>query len=171
MAPLRHVLVAGDVDLTGFLDAALPTLDLIAVGGSLFVREDHIDGLSLPALTFVGGVLSIMDNPTLQQVDLPSLARATGLVIVNQPLLVTLDLQSLRRVTGTVDVRANGTSGGTVLALYAAALQRVDGSLTVRDNPSLPENRVQGLVIQLEETGQVGGLVDVGNNGPPEPGG
>jgi hypothetical protein len=117
--------------------------------------------LNLPNLRYIGGGLSISDNPTLENLDglsalaevgyliigncsqltsiagLAKLAKTHyGLTVSGNPLLTSLEGLDGLVVSGTVDISGNAA---LVDADHLGRLKQVvDGGLTVRDNPALP---------------------------------
>lgn len=127
----------------GFYVAENPVLGSIAAGDALerlesleIVLNPRLQELSsLAALTTVSGRLELSTNELLDRVSLPALEQVGSMSLLDCERLATLDVPSLSRVGGDLLVQNSGLSS---LAGFPA-LSRVTGDLLIVENQALLE--------------------------------
>ena len=145
--------ITGDlvVDAPGLTSLDLPALT--SVGGNLSIYgNDALTSLDLTALMSVGGDLYIGSN-SLTSLDLTALTSVGGLNIENNVALTSLDLTALTSVEG--DLNISGNYALTNLAM--PALTSVEGYLYINNNTSLSS-------LSLTALTSVGGDLNISSN-------
>ena len=72
------------------------------ITGSLIIRDSQIDTIDLPYLQSIGDWLTIYNNASLTNIDLPQLATVGALSIDNNASLTNIDLPQLETVSDDV---------------------------------------------------------------------
>jgi hypothetical protein len=152
-SPLRNLLA---IDLTELVEvgddlrledtlslSSLTVPNLVHLGRHLWVRRNlALNTFTIAGVDQLGGALRIEGNPSLRNLDLPSLAHiglndTSELAIEDNSLLA--DLSGL------------------------AAIRTLSGPLVIRRNPALPTAAATALSAQLMS---IGGVVVISDNGP-----
>jgi len=175
LGSLRSV-TTRDGDLNVSQNALLPALrlpSLVSLEGHLTLNNNAaLDTVEAPLLAAVDGWVGVSGNANLYDLSLPALASPVDAVVVtDNEALGSVSMPSLPSVLdkGWDDTMSEGNleiGGNAVLgALDFGALTRIDGSLQIHDNPSLPTADAEDLKTQVETAGGVGAGASVWGNG------
>ncbi len=107
---------------------SLPSLTTIT--NRLYATLSAQTALNLPNLHKVTNLLTVS---SLQDVDIPTLQSAGGMVITSVTDLTDLSLSTLTTLTGDLTVQSNPQ----LATMNLDALAQVGGSITIKDNPNL----------------------------------
>lgn len=119
--------------------------------------------LNLPALTTVGGRLSVINSSALTGMNLPLLQGTGAFDINNNARLTSLSAGALAHVTHFFSVTGNAA----LTTLTAPVLLSVGGNFTITGNASLPDCQATALKDRVAaSTGGIGGTATVSGNNP-----
>jgi hypothetical protein len=128
---------------------SLPALASIENGASVYVASNqNLVTVSLPRL--VRGGFDLQSNPSLMTVDIPALLSADKLTIWGAASLTALEAPNLSSVAW-LDLQYDDA----LVSLSLDRLTEVTHTLSVLNNPQLPQCLIDALVARLTDAGTV----------------
>ena len=122
---------------TNFNLTTLDTTNLESVGGSMNVHETGLVSLSTPSLDNVGGWLQVYNNPDLLLVDGPALSQVgVNLRILDNRSIQQVELPNLTTLIGYLETD-NNDSLADISGI--AAIDTIGADLVITDNNSLQQ--------------------------------
>jgi hypothetical protein len=147
-AAITEAIPAGNVFTGDFIvsdaDSIARLADYHEITGSLTVRENRLEVLSLPALVTVGGRIEIDGNTSLTRIELPALRSASSIRINGHEALEELDLSGLQTLSDPDAYDENGAPINSLTSESLGALTVTFSTLTSIDLPKLTQG---GLVV------------------------